>query len=70
MCPPQPAPRAREIGRPLDVQLDPSTTREAAMRPDARVGRRASPVVAAQPDPQIVLLLAQRKHANNRSPTK
>src|SRR2546425_6046558 len=63
--PAQPAQRGRHVGGALDVHLDPSTTAEAPMR--ARAGGQRSPLlVGPQPDPQVVLFLADGEAREER----
>src|SRR6185295_4853765 len=59
--PPQPAQRARDIGLALDQDLDPAALREAPVRADTVLAQRTWLVARAQTDPEIVVLVAQRK---------
>src|SRR5438552_4527930 len=57
----QPAQRLRQLVRRLDVHLDPPAAREAPVRSESGLAERARLIDMAQPDPEIVLLLAQRE---------
>src|SRR5262249_7665720 len=57
----KPAQRAGHVGFVDQVQLDPSTSGEAAMRPHTRLAERAALIVVGQADPEIVLFARQRK---------
>src|SRR5918996_1888147 len=61
MGPAQPAQRAGQAGLVLDRELDPAASREAAVRPRARLAERARLVVGGQSDPQVAVFVAQRE---------
>src|SRR5258705_3059947 len=63
---PEPAHRAPHVLGRFDVQLDPTLAREATVRTNARVGERAALIVGREPDPEIALLLADRKTREER----
>src|SRR5687767_1287803 len=60
-CAAQPAEGLRHVRVGADVELDPTARGEAAMRAHAVLAEGTRLVGARQPDPQIAVLVAQRK---------
>src|SRR5439155_7952541 len=63
---PEPAQRASEIARLLDVELDPAARAEASVRANPRVGERLLLIVLREPDPEIAVLVAKGKAREQR----
>src|SRR2546425_1284804 len=63
--PAQPAQRGGHVGGALDVHFDPSTTTEAPVGPGAG-GQRSPLLVGPQPDPEVVLFLANGEACEQR----